>query len=91
MFCDSHLTAQKAIIDIGKFLSKRGLNLQGAKTRIYKHDAALIEFDGVSKIIGNIQKELLDKYDKCPKLALARLRRSGLSSFWPFPDTVYAG
>jgi hypothetical protein len=58
VFCASHLEAQKAIIDIGKFLSKRGLNLQGAKTKILDKESALIEFDGVSPIIEAIQKEL---------------------------------
>ncbi len=58
VFCKTKLEAQKAIIDIGKFLSKRGLNLQGAKTRILTKDEAETEFDGVSKIIGAIQSDL---------------------------------
>lgn len=58
VFCMSHLEAQKAIIDIGRFLSKRGLNLQSAKTYILNSESASIEFDGVSQIIEALQNEL---------------------------------
>lgn len=61
IFCTEKIQAQKAIILIGKFLSKRGLNLQGAKTKILSKADALVEIDGVSPIIEEIQGKLIEE------------------------------
>jgi len=58
VFCTTKLEVQKAIIDIGKFLSKRGLNLQGAKTKILNKSEAILDFDGVANTIEKLQAEL---------------------------------
>jgi len=61
VFCSSSIDAQRAIIDIGKFLSKRGLNLQSAKTKILNKEDALLDFDGVSTVIEDIQGKLKEE------------------------------
>ena len=74
VFCASHLEAQKGIIEIGRFLSKRGLNLQSAKTSIRNKDSALAKFDGISHIIDTIQKELKAKLEGVVEIGRASCR-----------------
>jgi hypothetical protein len=61
IFCTEKVQTQQAIMAVGKFLSKRGLNLQGAKTKILSRQEALVEFDGVSGVIKGIQEKLTEE------------------------------
>ena len=58
IFCGSEAEAKKALVDLTELLRKRGLNLQSAKTKIYKSDEAKIIVNGVQPILQPIMKEL---------------------------------
>jgi hypothetical protein len=58
IFCRDLQEAKKALLQLSDLLRVRGLNVQSAKTKIYRSDEALRLIDGVSPVIERINEEL---------------------------------
>ncbi len=64
IFCNTHTEAKRAIAQLSLNVHQKGLNLQSAKTKILSIDQATIEFDGVTKIIKNIQEGIISQINQ---------------------------
>jgi hypothetical protein len=58
IFCSSKIEAKKSLMELVKYLGKRGLNIQTKKTGIYSSDKAKDIIENVQPII----REVLNKY-----------------------------
>lgn len=61
IFCKSQAEARKALIELSSCLRKRGLNLQSAKTKIYKLDEARKIIDGIHPTLETIKDEFISE------------------------------
>jgi retron-type reverse transcriptase len=61
IFCNDLQDAKKALLQISELLRIRGLNVQSAKTRIFRSDEALREIDGVTPVVERINQELREE------------------------------
>jgi hypothetical protein len=61
IFCKDLREAKRALLKLSELLRLRGLNIQSAKTRIYRSDEASREIDGVSRVIEHIHQELREE------------------------------
>lgn len=61
IFCKDLREAKQALLKLSELLRVRGLNLQSAKTKIYRSDEALHEIDGVNRVIEHIHDELREE------------------------------
>jgi hypothetical protein len=61
IFCRDLQEAKQALLQLSDLLRLRGLNVQSAKTRIYRSDEALRLIDGVSPVIERINQELQEE------------------------------
>ncbi len=63
IFCKNEVEAKKALVDLTELLSKRGLNLQSAKTKIHTSDEARTIIDRVESKLRPIKKNLNEALD----------------------------
>lgn len=63
IFCRDVREAKRAILQLSELLRRRGLNIQTAKTKIYRSDEALPQVDGVARVISHIQEELREEIE----------------------------
>ena len=63
IFCKNEVEAKKALVDLTELLSKRGLNLQSAKTKIHTSDEARTIIDRVESKLRPIKKNFSAKVD----------------------------
>jgi hypothetical protein len=61
IFCGDLREAKRALMQLSELLRQRGLNVQSAKTKIYRSDDALHKIDGVSPVVERINQELRDE------------------------------
>lgn len=61
IFCRDLQEAKRALLQLSELLRVRGLNVQSAKTQIYRSDEALRLIDGVSPVIERINQELQEE------------------------------
>ncbi len=61
IFCGDLGEAKRAVLQLSELLRLRGLNIQTAKTKIYRSDEALPEIDGVARVIDHIHEELREE------------------------------
>jgi hypothetical protein len=60
IFCHNLAEAKKALVTLIRLLRRRGLNLQAAKTNIYRADDARVIIEGVADTIGRVSKKYID-------------------------------
>lgn len=58
IFCRDGIEAKQALMCFESLVRRRGLNVQGAKTKMLSRDEARREIDGVNPIIREIEEEL---------------------------------
>jgi SAM-dependent methyltransferase len=61
IFCRDLREAKRALLQLSELLRQRGLNVQSAKTKIYRSDEAIHKIDGVSPVISRINEELREE------------------------------
>jgi hypothetical protein len=61
IFCHNLVVAKKALVDLTKLLRKRGLNLQSAKSQIYRADEAKILIEGIVPIINSVRRNIISE------------------------------
>lgn len=61
IFCRNLVEAKKALVDLNKLLRKRGLNLQSAKSKIYRAHEAKVKIEGVASVISAVRTKVIDE------------------------------
>lgn len=61
IFCRSLTEAKKALVDLIRLLRKRGLNIQTAKSKIYRADRAKNEIEGVTTVITAVRDKIIEE------------------------------
>ncbi len=61
IFCRNLVEAKKALVDLSKLLRKRGLNLQSAKSKIYRAREAKVKIEGVASVISAVRTKVIDE------------------------------
>jgi hypothetical protein len=62
IFCNSHAEAKKALMDLAGLLRRRGLNLQSAKSKIYRADEAKPEIEGTATLIEGVNSKIMKQH-----------------------------
>ena len=61
IFCRDEVEAKKALLELMRLTRRRGLNLQSAKTKILNASHARANFDSVTGILTNVEREFIRK------------------------------
>ena len=61
IFCRDLVEAKKVLIELARLLRKRGLNLQAAKSEIYRADQAREEIEGVATVLKSVRDRFISE------------------------------
>jgi hypothetical protein len=64
IFCPSLIEAKRVLVELSRFLRKRGLNLQSAKSEIHRADEARAEIEEVTAVVNSVRNRFISEVAK---------------------------